>query len=63
LVSGDVFEHEVLSRHTFPTKTEARKVVLAWCRAEHAIGALAGLGTRARDRRVESAGERATSAA
>ena len=24
-------EHEVLSRHTFATKPEARKIVLAWC--------------------------------
>jgi transposase InsO family protein len=24
-------EHEVLSRHTFATKAEARKIVLAWC--------------------------------
>jgi transposase InsO family protein len=24
-------EHEVLSRHTFATKTDARKIVLAWC--------------------------------
>jgi transposase InsO family protein len=24
-------EHEVLSRHTFTTKAEARKIVLAWC--------------------------------
>mgnify|MGYP001374324665 CR=1 FL=1 len=24
-------EHEVLSRHTFATKAEARSAVLAWC--------------------------------
>jgi transposase InsO family protein len=24
-------EHEVLSRHTFATKAEAREIVLAWC--------------------------------
>jgi putative transposase len=24
-------EHEVLSRHTFATKTDARNIVLAWC--------------------------------